>query len=120
MAVIAVLVWNFSNKFQANTKVLSFTEFVMMVNSDQIATVTITGNEIQGKKKDGEDFRSMAPPQYENLGKLLIDKQVVINYRDATASPWAALLYNWAPILLMIGFWGVIRREMASGGHTRA
>jgi hypothetical protein len=32
MAVIAVLVWNFSTKFQANTKVLSFTEFVMAVN----------------------------------------------------------------------------------------
>src|SRR4029453_4893679 len=84
---------------------------------DQIATVTITGNEIQGKKKDGEDFRSMAPPQYENLGKLLIDKQAVINYRGATASPWAALLYNWAPILLMIGFWVFIMRQMQSGGN---
>jgi cell division protease FtsH len=117
MAVIAVLVWNFSTKFQANIKVLSFTEFVMMVNADQIGNVIITGNEIQGTRKDGEQFRSMAPPQYENLGKLLIDKGVVITYRDATASPWAALLYNWAPILLMIGFWVFIMRQMQSGGN---
>ena len=32
-------------------------------------------------------------------------------------SPWAALLYNWAPILLMIGFWVFIMRQMQSGGN---
>jgi len=117
MAVIAVLVWNFSTKFQANTKVLSFTEFVTAVTTDQINTVTITGNEIQGTQKNGEQFRSMAPPQFDNLGKLLIDKGIQFNYRDANASPWAALLFNWAPILLMIGFWVFIMRQMQSGGN---
>src|SRR5262245_32571163 len=117
MAVIAALVWRFSTNFQQVAKPLSFTEFVTAAESGQIATVTITGNEIQGTKKDGESFRSMAPPQYENLGKVLVDKGVIINYRDATASPWAALLYNWAPILLMIGFWVFIMRQMQSGGN---
>ena len=37
--------------------------------------------------------------------------------REATTSPWAALLYNWAPILLMIGFWIFFMRQMQSGGN---
>ena len=31
--------------------------------------------------------------------------------------PWATLLYSWAPILLMIGFWIFIMRQMQSGGN---
>jgi cell division protease FtsH len=87
------------------------------VESGQIASVTITGNEITGVRKDGETFRSYAPPQYEGLGNRLFEKGVDVTGREATASPWAALLYNWAPILLMIGFWVFIMRQMQSGGN---
>jgi len=117
MAVIAVLVWNFSTKFQTNMKILSFTEFMAAVEAGQVATVNITGNEIQGTRKDNEQFRSYAPPQYEGLVNDLIKKQVIVNGRDPATSPWAALLYNWAPILLMIGFWVFIMRQMQSGGN---
>ena len=117
MAVIAVLVWNFSTKFQTAAKVINFTQFLTAVESGQIASVTITGNEISGVRKDGETFRSYAPPQYEGLGNRLFEKGVDVTGREATTSPWAALLYNWAPILLMIGFWVFIMRQMQSGGN---
>ena len=42
MAVIAVMVWNFSTKFQTAAKSLTFTEFMMAVDTGQIAAVTIT------------------------------------------------------------------------------
>ena len=37
--------------------------------------------------------------------------------KPESASPWATLLYSWAPILLMIGFWIFIMRQMQSGGN---
>ena len=37
--------------------------------------------------------------------------------KPQTTSPWANLLYSWAPILLMIGFWIFIMRQMQSGGN---
>ena len=117
MAVIAVLVWNFSTKFQTSAKTVNFTQFMASVESKQIASVTITGNEISGVRKDGETFRSYAPPQYEGLANELLRNGVEVTGREATASPWAALLYNWAPILLMIGFWVFIMRQMQSGGN---
>jgi cell division protease FtsH len=117
MAVIAVLVWRFSTNFQTSAKVITFTQFLLAVEKEQIATVTITGNEITGAKKDGESFRSYAPPQFEGLVNELYRKGVEVTGREATASPWAALLYNWLPILLMIGFWVFIMRQMQSGGN---
>jgi cell division protease FtsH len=117
MAVIAVMVWNFSTKFQAAAKSLTFTEFMMSVETSQIAQVTITGNEISGTTKANDTFRTVAPPQYEGLVNRLLERNVVVTAREPTASPWTALLSTWVPILLMIGFWVFIMRQMQSGGN---
>jgi cell division protease FtsH len=117
MAVIAVMVWNFSTKFQAAAKALTFTEFMMAVDTGQIASVTITGNEISGTTKANDTFRTVAPPQYEGLANRLLERNVVVTAREPTASPWTALLSTWVPILLMIGFWVFIMRQMQSGGN---
>jgi cell division protease FtsH len=117
MAVIAVMVWNFSTKFQASAKSLTFTEFMMSVDTGQIASVTITGNEISGTTKANDTFRTVAPPQYEGLANRLLERNVVVTAREPTASPWTALLSTWVPILLMIGFWVFIMRQMQSGGN---
>jgi cell division protease FtsH len=117
MAVIAVMVWNFSTKFQASAKSLTFTEFMMAVDTGQIASVTITGNEISGTTKANDTFRTVAPPQYEGLANRLLERNVVVTAREPTASPWTALLSTWVPILLMIGFWVFIMRQMQSGGN---
>ncbi len=32
-------------------------------------------------------------------------------------SPWASIIYAWAPLIIMIGFWIFIMRQMQSGGN---
>jgi cell division protease FtsH len=117
LVVIGVLVWNFSTKFQTSHKPLTFTEFMASVDAGQIDRVTITGNEITGVDKGGENFRTYAPPQYEGLANRLLERNVIVSAREPATSPWAALLYSWAPILLMIGFWIFFMRQMQSGGN---
>ena len=117
LVVVGVLVWNFSTKYQASAKSLSFSEFMASVDAGQIERVTITGNDITGANKANESFRTYAPPQYEGLANKLIERNVVVTARQPTDSPWAALLYTWAPILLMIGFWLFFMRQMQSGGN---
>ena len=118
LVVFGVLVWNFSTRFSAaSAKPLSFSEFMTSVDSGQIARVTIVGNELTGVSKSEETFRTYAPAQYEGLANRLIERNVVVTAREPTASPWAALLYSWAPILLMIGFWIFFMRQMQSGGN---
>jgi cell division protease FtsH len=117
LVVIGVLVWNFSTKFQTSHKPLSFSEFMASVDAGQVDRVTITGNEITGVNKANENFRTYAPPQYEGLANRLLERNVIVSAREPAASPWAALLYSWAPILLMIGFWIFFMRQMQSGGN---
>jgi cell division protease FtsH len=117
LIAVAVLVWNFSAKFQRNETPMSFSEFIALVDSGQVASVEVTGNDISGKSKGNESFRTYAPASYEGLANRLIDRNVVVKAKEPAASPWAALLYSWAPILLMIGFWIFFMRQVQSGGN---
>jgi cell division protease FtsH len=117
LVVVGVLVWNFSTRFQTAAKPMNFSEFMMAVDAGQVARVTITGNEITGVDKSNENFRTYAPPQFEGLANRLIERNVIVQAREPATSPWAALLYSWAPILLMIGFWIFFMRQMQSGGN---
>jgi cell division protease FtsH len=110
-------VWNFSSKFQRNESVVSFSEFVAWVDSGQVARVIMTGNDITGVTKSNESFKTYAPAQYEGLANRLIERNVLVNAKEPAASPWATLLYSWAPILLMIGFWIFFMRQVQSGGN---
>jgi cell division protease FtsH len=117
LVVVGVLIWNFSATFQTRDKTITFSEFVKQLDEGQVQKVTITGNEILGTSKSGEKFRSYAPPQYEGLGNKLIERNVEVTAKEPTNSPWATLLYTWAPILLLIGFWIFFMRQMQSGGN---
>src|SRR5687767_10875843 len=117
MIVLVALVWNFSSKFQRNELPVSFSEFIVWVDSGQVARVTITGNELTGMTLSKENFRTYIPLQYEGLVNKLIEKKVVVLAKEPTASPWAALLLSWAPILLLIGFWIFFMRQVQSGGN---
>ncbi len=117
LVVGVVLIWNFSNSFQQRDRVITFSEFMQRVDSGQVATVTITGNEVTGVDKSNESFRLVVPGQFDGLGNKLLDKGVQVTAKEPSASPWASLLYAWAPILLMIGFWIFLMRQMQSGGN---
>jgi cell division protease FtsH len=119
LVVVGVLIWNFSTGFQGPDQPMTFSEFIAKVDSGEVDAVTIKGNEITGTLKVGvaNKFRTYAPPQYEGLGNKLLEKNIQVKAEKETASPWATLLYSWAPILLMIGFWIFIVRQMQSGGN---
>ena len=123
LIVVGVLIWNFSTNFQRAESPMSFSVFLQRVEKKEVQAVTITGNEITGTLLSSTDgngtgkFRTYAPVQYEGLANKLQDYGVQITAKPETTSPWATLLYSWAPILLMIGFWLFIMRQMQSGGN---
>jgi cell division protease FtsH len=117
LVVVGVLIWNFSTTFQTRDQSITFSQFVSWVDAGQVDKVTITGNEISGTTKSQEKFRTYAPPQYEALGNRLVEKNVLVTAKEPATSPWASLLYSWAPILLLIGFWIFFMRQMQSGGN---
>ena len=118
LVLVVALIWNLSSQFRTGESLVDFSEFIRWVDSGQVNRVELTGNEIVGTRTSGEQFRTYAPPQYEGLANMLIDREdIVVQAREAAASPWATLLYSWAPILLIIGFWVFFMRQVQSGGN---
>jgi cell division protease FtsH len=123
LVVLGVLIWNFSSTWAGrNETKITFTEFLQKVQEKQVASVKITGNDIVGEMVGGNagnsKFRTYAPEgHYTGLANELRAANVEIEADREAVSPWATLLYSWAPILLMIGFWIFIMRQMQSGGN---
>jgi cell division protease FtsH len=122
IVVIGAAIWSFSNLQRAD-QTIPFTQFLAMVKSGQVQEVTFRGNEITGKQTGGEakGFYTVAPAcsgcGYNDLSKLLDDAKVDIKAEAVAASPWTMLLIQYAPLVLMIGFWIFIMRQMQSGGN---
>ncbi|MSO56347.1 MAG: ATP-dependent metallopeptidase FtsH/Yme1/Tma family protein [Acidobacteria bacterium] len=118
LVAVAVGVWNFSTKFQAQSKAVPFSDFMTEVEAAKVEKVTIAGQDISGiYRADKEPFHTYAPAQYDGLANKLIAQGVLVTAKEPTQSPWAQLLYSWAPILLLIGFWIFFMRQMQSGGN---
>ena len=125
LIVVGVMIWQFSNfASSAAENPMAFSTFLQHVEKSEVQSVTITGNEITGVlttavSGDGTTkFRTYAPTAVRRpRQQARRSKSVQITAKPETTSPWATLLYSWAPILLMIGFWLFIMRQMQSGGN---
>ena len=105
----------FSKQYRREPEVI-FSEFMGAVERGDVREVVIQGNDIQGKYKSGEQFRTFAPDDPE-LVKTLREKQVQIAAKPESESPWyMMLLLNWFPMLLLIGVWVFFMRQMQVGG----
>ncbi len=117
LVVIAVVIYNVSTKLQSGENQMEFSAFMTQVKNGGIQKVLIRGQEITGTTRENASFRTYAPAQYEGLANELISGGVTVDSKPETASPWASILYSWAPILLMLGFYIFFMRQMQSGGN---
>jgi cell division protease FtsH len=117
LVVVGVVIYNVSTAFQSAAKTVDFTQFMALVKENKVAQVTITGQEITFQDNENNQLRTYAPTQFEGLANQLYESGVRVQAKEATASPWANLLFSWAPMLLIVGFWFVFMRQMQSGGN---
>jgi cell division protease FtsH len=123
LVVILGLIWQFSLTWQNGNSDIKFTEFMARVQAKEVAEVMFVGNEITGKgtttatDNTVKGFRTYVPQGYEGLPNYLQSQGITIDARRETAGTWTTVLLSWAPIILMIGFWVFIMRQMQSGGN---
>ncbi len=87
------------------------------VERGNINEVTIAGSQLKGTFTDGQAFKSVAPPQYDDLVKILRENNIIITVEDTSRNPWFSYLFTWFPILLLILFWVFFMRQMQAGGN---
>lgn len=102
---------------------ISFNEFVSLVKSNQVESVTFEGNQkIIGvlKSPNGvKSFETIGDTKSEAYVNLLLQNNIVPNYKEEQKpSVWFSLLINFAPmlILLFVFFYIFNRAKSGAGG----
>src|SRR3989304_1470378 len=75
------------------------------------------GNQVVGVYRDQSKFKTYIPPEFPEVYKVLLDQNVRIKVKDAAGPSWLTWGVNLLPLLLLIGFWIFIMRQMQAGGN---
>ncbi|MCH7803081.1 MAG: ATP-dependent zinc metalloprotease FtsH [Acidobacteria bacterium] len=128
--VAVVVLWNFLNTVRSgNVDEVNYSEFTSMVKNDKIRSyptspVTLSGNEVEGKYLDSatdteRQFRVIIPKgSEETIANTLNEKGIIVKVNDDDQNSFVyMLLTSWFPIILFVGFWIFLMRQMQSGGN---
>ncbi|MDI1253896.1 ATP-dependent zinc metalloprotease FtsH [Thermomonas sp.] len=120
--VLMVVFQSFSPKLAPSQEMI-YSQFVRDVDNDRIKKVDIASNErtITFEASDGSKGTTTAPARDKDLINDLISHKVEINQAppDSGFSFWSLVL-NFLPVILIIGFWLFMMRQMQQGGGKGA
>jgi len=123
LIIAAVLLTVFNNfNVQKPPESLSYTAFIEMVRTDQVASVEIDQYRIAGvRKNSGEVFTVVRPPISDpKLADDLYNHNVITTGKEPeTQSFWTQLLLATFPILIIIAVFMLFMRQMQGGGGGR-
>ncbi len=115
----AVLLWQMVKSSHSGSAVqqMNFSEFMSQAQAGNVAQVTIAQDVVHGNlKANNQRFRTIIPTNYPDLYKTLQNKGVMINIKRPSNTSWLNLLLNAAPIIILIGLWIFMMRQMQTGG----
>jgi cell division protease FtsH len=117
IGLVAVLLFNvFQTASDRGAIEPNYSDFLRDVDAGLVQSVTIRGNLVTGKKKDGTEFRTYVV-ESQDFVKMLRDKNVKISVRPVDQNPWyMSVLISWFPMILFIGVWIFFMRQMQGGG----
>ncbi|MBI4481791.1 MAG: ATP-dependent metallopeptidase FtsH/Yme1/Tma family protein [Acidobacteria bacterium] len=118
--VAVVALWNFFYSYRGmNRQEMIYSQFNRMVSDGKVQRVIIVGTEIDGTTKGGEKFRTVIPSDSGgDIAKELDARGVEVTVKNPDQNSWLAILFSsWLPILILIGFWVLLMRQMQSGGN---
>jgi cell division protease FtsH len=101
----------------ANGRVnLAFSDFLQMVDSQQVNSVMIQGPNISGQLSDNRNFVTYAPNDPSLVERLTRNKVKITAAPQDDSGGWIGILLSWFPMLLFIGVWVFFMRQMQGGG----
>jgi cell division protease FtsH len=116
---LVVLVWAVFKSSKPPGAQPQFSDIVKQVKDGKIDSVTFNSStgDIHGKYKNGDEFHTTVPPNYNDFTTLLLDKGVSFKVEKDNGGNWVSILVNAIPFVLLLGFWIFMMRQMQSGGN---
>ena len=116
ITLMMIMLYNLFNQPHLSETTLSYSEFLAMVENEQVAEVLIQGQELLVKDTNRTRYKVYAPQDNE-LIPTLRRKGVAIAAKSPAESPWyMSVLVSWFPMIVLIGVWIFFMRQMQSGG----
>jgi cell division protease FtsH len=120
--VVALFLVVLFNVFQPssqpnNATPIAYSSFLDQVNNGQVQDVTIAGHDVTGTTKDGKSFATYTPDDPTMVQKLeAANVHVEAKPEGDNESMLERILFSFGPIVLIVGVWLFMMRQMQSGG----
>ncbi len=115
-----IMAWRyFSKNFEpTNDKLVTMTDVMTSAAQGKVGKVTINGTDVTGESKDGKDkFHTTIPANYPDFYNVMNSHGVNLTIKDPQNSLWVSALVQFIPILLIVGLFMFMMRQMQSGGN---
>ena len=117
--ILLVVVYNAldDNKIVGSSSTLAFSDLLNKAEQGQISEVNIQGKTIESRSDDGSKFYTYMP-EYPGLVDKLRQSGIRINAapNESKYNLFLSVLINYFPLILLIGGWIFVMRQMQSGG----
>jgi len=113
--VVMILLFNLFSKPRQTILEKSYSDFMYAVENNKVVEVETQGRNIAWKDTDGKNYKTYAPEDPEMI-KFLREKRVAIQAKKEGESPLWQILFNWFPMILLLGVWLFFLRQVQVGG----
>ncbi len=98
---------------------VAYSDLLDKIDTGQVQDVTIQGTELHGhlKATPKDQFHTTIPQSTDTLIDKLHAAKVSFTLKDPQSNILLPLLFNIGPIILLIGIWFFMLRQMQSGGN---
>jgi cell division protease FtsH len=98
---------------------IPYSEFVRSVEAGDVSSVTLDGEQVRYRGKDGQEYVTIKPEDAE-VTQTLISNGIPVAAKSQEESGFQAFIVSLLPILLLIGVWIYFMNRMQGGGKGGA
>ena len=102
-----------------SSRSISYSDFITRVDAGEVAGVTLDGERVLIRTKDGSQFVAIKP-MGEEVADRLIAKDIEVRVEPQEQSGFFSLISLWLPFLVLIGIWIFFMNRMQGGGRGGA
>ena len=119
--VLILALFNLFSGSQATmaSRTITYSDFISRVDNGDVSAVTLDGEKIYVRGKDGHQYVTIKP-QGETVTDKLLAKGVSVDAKAQQQSGFLSMLGVWLPFIVLIGIWIFFMNRMQGGGRGGA
>jgi len=111
-----VVLFNIFSKPRPTVVEKNYSDFIGAVENNRVVEAEVRGRNLVWKDVDGKRYKTYSPEDPDMI-KTLREKRVTILAKKEDETPlWQNLLFSWFPMILLIGLFLFLMRQIQVGG----